>query len=1507
MTTTATSRRLPLLLALLLPGAYQALAQTTPGVGIGTTVPDVSAALDIVSSDKGLLLPRVADATSIATPATGLLVFQTGGTPGFYYNAGTPAAPNWQQIATAAGAALTATNGLTKTGAAIGLGGTLTQATTIATAGFDLGLTGTGRLGVGTSSPATTLDVRTTDGSARITVGTTANTGGGIAFGNTGHGIQRGFPTLDADNNVGFYTTAGNLYLSGNSNRTDQFVLTNGGSVGIGTGTPTARQETVGDLRVTYAGSGAGTVGTATAVNVLGTGMANLGQSFTLNTATTITSVTLRASNTYATTLTLYTGAGNAGTALTAALPISFTAGSPATVTLPTPLAVGAGVYTLVLATGNGVSTHNGNVYNGGTVYVGTSAQPHLDLEFTVAFSAGPATALYAGAGSVGVNTGAPTATLDVNGSTRLRGLTTPGVVTTDAQGNLGSAAAPSGTDFIQNQTAADQTGGFRVSGTGTADRLAATSTVFVDAANANTGTFTGSSPLKGVVFGSAGSGEGIGANRAGGPNGFGVDIYTNFTPRLSVANSGNVGIGTSSPSQKLDVNGSANVTGNGYVGGQLGVGTTSPGGQLANTSVNTFGSYIHGGGGSSLNWAANQAGYVAQFYNGGTGAASHGVVVKIDGSDAGAFALDVSKGAQNTPGTSLLAVKATGRVGIGTTNPQGTLDVASGTVRLPGGGGNDTWFNYSDGKNYLRGTTVMGEGGSSVGIGTSSPTATLDVAGSTRLRGLATAGLVVTDANGNLSSSTSLPAGVTGDNLGNHTATQALNLQGNALTGSGSSIAGVGLGVRADGGLNIGQNTSDNIFLGYLAGAATTPGGGLTGTRNTLTGVRSGRDNTTGGANTFTGYESGRENETGSFNVFLGYQSGVVNTSGSNNAFTGNQSGFVNTSGSGNTFTGTQSGRGTTTGNNNTFVGLQAGRYNDTGSSNTALGAGSGPATGSDALTNTTAVGANAVVTASNSVVLGNNANVGIGTSAPTEKLEVAGGIKFTGAGSVLTFPDGSTQAIAATGTSFIQNQTSTNQAGGFRISGDALVGGNVGIGTPTPGARLDVNGSIWSRSTVRVDANDTNNGGLSTNAALYFGNGSSASFEGIASKRTSGGNQYGLDFYTANTNRLAISNTGAVSLGSLVGTGTRLVTADASGILSTTAAPSGTDFIQNQTTPQANSNFNVAGTGTVGGLLTATGGATVAGATNINTTGTAGTNIGTGATSGTVSIGRVGGDTFLYGPVTVAGNTNINTGTGAATTSIGTGTGSGAVSIGRSGGSTGISGSTTVTGTTAVNTSGTAATSIGNSTGALTLTGPTTVTGTVGITGATTITGPATVSGNVGIGTTAPAAKLEVVGDVRIPAANSYTYAAARPKSLMLGGFDFKAENGTVGTAIDGSTDEFYPTNGTTPAFRAPVHLPQGAVITSITLLGYDFVTPNLTADLITYTATSSANRTTLTTAASSGTPGYTSVNSATIATTVDNDNNTYSVRVSFGAVNTNGLTLRGVRVNYTINKVE
>ena len=85
-------------------------------VGIGTTTPDASAQLEVKSTSKGLLIPRVAlqsttDVTTIAAPATGLLVYNTAAhndvLTGFYYWEG-----SWKPLlAAASGGTAWALNG----------------------------------------------------------------------------------------------------------------------------------------------------------------------------------------------------------------------------------------------------------------------------------------------------------------------------------------------------------------------------------------------------------------------------------------------------------------------------------------------------------------------------------------------------------------------------------------------------------------------------------------------------------------------------------------------------------------------------------------------------------------------------------------------------------------------------------------------------------------------------------------------------------------------------------------------------------------------------------------------------------------------------------------------------------------------------------------------------------------------------------------------------------------------------------------------------------------------------------------------------------------------------------------------------------------------------------------------------------------------------------------------------------------------------------------------------
>jgi hypothetical protein len=100
-------RYLPIIFCLIFSQAL--FAQT----GIGTSSPDASAKLDVSSSNKGFLPPRVTltsgtDNSTIPNPATGLLVYNTGNNPnlvaGYYYWNGS----SWATIATATGSGVSA-------------------------------------------------------------------------------------------------------------------------------------------------------------------------------------------------------------------------------------------------------------------------------------------------------------------------------------------------------------------------------------------------------------------------------------------------------------------------------------------------------------------------------------------------------------------------------------------------------------------------------------------------------------------------------------------------------------------------------------------------------------------------------------------------------------------------------------------------------------------------------------------------------------------------------------------------------------------------------------------------------------------------------------------------------------------------------------------------------------------------------------------------------------------------------------------------------------------------------------------------------------------------------------------------------------------------------------------------------------------------------------------------------------------------------------------------------
>jgi hypothetical protein len=79
-----------------------ALAQASAQTGIGISTPDASAKLEVASTSKGLLVPRMISTQrlAISLPANGLLVYQTDGVIGFYVNTGTSASPVWLRLNT---------------------------------------------------------------------------------------------------------------------------------------------------------------------------------------------------------------------------------------------------------------------------------------------------------------------------------------------------------------------------------------------------------------------------------------------------------------------------------------------------------------------------------------------------------------------------------------------------------------------------------------------------------------------------------------------------------------------------------------------------------------------------------------------------------------------------------------------------------------------------------------------------------------------------------------------------------------------------------------------------------------------------------------------------------------------------------------------------------------------------------------------------------------------------------------------------------------------------------------------------------------------------------------------------------------------------------------------------------------------------------------------------------------------------------------------------------------
>lgn len=246
-------------------------------------------------------------------------------------------------------------------------------------------------------------------------------------------------------------------------------------------------------------------------------------------------------------------------------------------------------------------------------------------------------------------------------------------------------------------------------------------------------------------------------------------------------------------------------------------------------------------------------------------------------------------------------------------------------------------------------------------------------------------------------------------------------------------------------------------------------------GEQNTGYGVSTLAGNTTGSNNTAVGTYSLVSNTIGNDNIANGKSALHSNTTGSENTASGNSALDSNETGWGNTANGFSALPNNTTGNWNTAIGHTAGAGNTNGQYNTFIGANT---SGLSGLTNATAIGYNTRVTQSNSLVLGSNANIGIGAPAPASKLDIAGGNNWDLINGEGDFRMGNNQYRLKMGVALGGGGAGASgimqfgQTGGYNVLSIGAQGNyllfingssqNVGIGTDAPAAKLDVHGTF-------------------------------------------------------------------------------------------------------------------------------------------------------------------------------------------------------------------------------------------------------------------------------------------------------------------------------------------------------------------------------------------------------------------------------------------------------------
>jgi len=315
-----------------------------------------------------------------------------------------------------------------------------------------------------------------------------------------------------------------------------------------------------------------------------------------------------------------------------------------------------------------------------------------------------------------------------------------------------------------------------------------------------------------------------------------------------------------------------------------------------------------------------------------------------------------------STAGTPQLLVNAaTGKVGIGTPNPNQKLTIRDGNMSLVSEGSDSyihlgsnelgdaigTYIWTKDDVGFSVGSTenvpqlVVKNSNGNVGIGTTNPSAKLEVAGQVKITG------------GNPGANKVLTSDANG--LATWSSPTAYATSINDLTDAEADAADLFLGDESginNDGLNFNTGIGIQALKTNTTGSSNTATGmgalqsNVTGYDNTSNGHLALQQNTTGNANVAIGKEALLQNTTGNANVAIGKEALLQSTTKSNLTAVGYQALYWNGTGSTiaaesseNTAIGSKSLYSNTLGSQNTAIGFESLKTNTQGSQNTAMG----------------------------------------------------------------------------------------------------------------------------------------------------------------------------------------------------------------------------------------------------------------------------------------------------------------------------------------------------------------------------------------------------------------------------------------------------------------------------------------------------------------------------------------------------------------------------------------